>query len=95
MQDSIIFAVTSDSGKVYRSIDNGTNWTMIVDSCARDIAISPTGKVFMVKDSLLESDLSWKSLYYSLDNGDTWISVNIMEQLSDSIWSGLSKKYYS
>ena len=76
VQDSIIFAVTLDSGKVYRSIDSGTNWTMIVDSCARDIAISPTGKVFMVKDT---------ALYYSLNNGDTWIYSDIMEQIDDSL----------
>jgi hypothetical protein len=80
-KDSIIFAVTSEqsinySGKVFRSVDNGTNWVMIVDSCARNIAISPTGKVFMVKDT---------ALYYSLNNGDTWIYSDIMEQIDDSL----------
>ena len=86
-QDSIIFAVTSEqsinySGKVFRSVDNGTNWVMIVDSNAVDVAISPSGKLFMIKDG----DQYWNdSLYYSLNNGDTWTSINIMEQLIDSI----------
>ena len=55
VQNSTIFAVTSDSGKVFRSVDSGANWTMIVDSCARDVAILPRlGKVFMVvRDSSL------------------------------------------
>ena len=88
VQNSNIFAVTSDSGKVYRSIDSGTNWTMIVDSNAADIAISPTGKVFMIWDSLRIHDpfvYSKGGLLSSSDNGNTWIWSNIMEQLLDSI----------
>ena len=86
VQNSNIFAVTSDNGKLYRSVDNGINWVMIVDSCACDVAISPTGKIFMVvKDSTLGIFDEWKSLYYSDDNGDTWILSDIMEQISDSL----------
>ena len=88
VQNSNIFAVTSDSGKVYRSIDSGTNWTMIVDSNAADIAISPTGKVFMVWDSLRIYNpypFSKGGLLSSSDNGNTWIWSDIMEQLVDSI----------
>ncbi len=91
VQNSNIFAVTSDSGKLYRSIDSGTNWTMIVDSNAADIAISPTGKVFIVWDSVRTYDPSENSfgrLLSSADNGNTWIWSNIMEQLLDSIPMG-------
>ena len=84
VQNSNIFAVTADSGKLYRSNDNGASWTMIVDSCAVDVAISPTGKVFMIKDSLV--NVWWPSaLYSSQDNGNTWIWSNLKEQLADSL----------
>ena len=88
VQNSNIFAVTSDSGKLYRSVDSGTNWTMIVDSNAADIAISPTGKVFMVWDSVRIYDpfpYSKGGLLSSSDSGNSWIWSNIMEQLVDSI----------
>lgn len=91
VQNSNIFAVTSDSGKLYRSIDSGTNWTMIVDSNAADIAISVTGKIFMVWDSLRQYNpypYSYGALLSSSDNGNTWIWSNIMEQLVDSIPTG-------
>ena len=96
VQNSTIFAITSDSGKVFRSIDNGSNWTMIVDSCAVDVAISSTGKVFMVKDSLLNlNPPNWmktkSKLFASLDNGNTWSNVDIMEQVIDSIQGGPRK----
>ncbi len=84
VQNSNIFAVTSDSS-VYRSLNNGNNWTIIVDSGALDVALSPTGKVFMVKDTSYSVFLVG-DLYYSLDSGETWIWVNILEQLSDSTW---------
>jgi hypothetical protein len=94
IKDATIFAVTLDSGKVFRSIDNGSNWTMILDSCAIDVAISQTGKVFMVKDSLLNPPL-WMTtkskLFASLDNGNTWSKIDIMEQLIDSIQGGPRK----
>jgi hypothetical protein len=84
VQNSNIFAVISDSS-VYRSLDNGNNWTMIVDSGALDVALSPTGKVFMVKDTS-GSVFLVGDLYYSLDSGETWIWVNILEQIADSTW---------
>jgi len=94
VQNSTIFVVTSDSGKVYRSFDNGVNWIMVVDSNAVDIAITQSGKVFMVKDSMLNAN-GWvktkSKLFVSLDNGDTWSDVNIVEQLIDSIQGGPRK----
>jgi hypothetical protein len=101
VQNSTIFAVTLDScyqnywgvsscnGKGYRSIDGGTNWTMIADSNAVDFAISPTGKLLMVQDSLVPPDpFNTSDLFFSSDNGDTWVRVNIVEQLIDSIGWG-------
>ena len=85
VQNSNIFAVTSDSGKLYRSIDNGANWMMIVDSCAVDVAISPTGKVFIVRDSSLSSSGWERSLYSSLDNGETWFWIEVVP---NSGWYG-------
>ena len=85
VQNSNIFAITDDNGKLYRSIDNGANWTIIVDSCALDVALSPSGKVFMTKDTS-NSYFLVGDLYYSLDSGKTWNWVNIIEQLADSTW---------
>ncbi|QQS36652.1 MAG: T9SS type A sorting domain-containing protein [Ignavibacteriales bacterium] len=85
VQDQNIFAVTEDDGKLYRSTDNGANWTMIVDSCAREVAISQAGKIFMVVKDGLNGIFELKSLHYSNDNGNTWILSNIMEQISDSL----------
>ena len=97
VQNSNIFAVTSDSGKVYRSIDSGTNWTMIVDSNAIDVEISSTGKVFMTQDSILNPPPTYESRTFflsSLDNGDNWTLVNMIEQIKDSLeywWLSRSK----
>lgn len=86
VQNQNIFAVTSDSGKVFRSIDNGVNWTMIIDSCAIDVAISQTGKLFMTQDSILPQPYRHKTfLLTSLDNGENWMVVNIIEQIQDSL----------
>ncbi|MBK9099544.1 MAG: T9SS type A sorting domain-containing protein [bacterium] len=89
VQDSNIFAVTADGGEVYRSNDKGMNWTLIVDSNAVDIAISPSGKVFMIKDTL-DDYWSYSTLFFSTDNGDTWVQSDIVEQLVDSIPTGWS-----
>ena len=88
VQDSIIFGVVdyNEIGQLWRSVDNGTNWSVIVDSNAVDVAISPSGKVFMIRDSISTSYfLKISFLYSSLDNGNTWTRVNILEQLIDSI----------
>ena len=78
VQNSTIFAITSDSGKVYRSLDDGNNWTMIVDSNAVDVEISLSGKVFIVQDSILNSSITEpSSLFTSLDSGKTWVRVDI------------------
>ena len=97
VKDATIFAVTSDScfegsacyqqcfGKLFRSIDNGLNWTMIVDSSVVDVAISQTGKVFMIRDSAYLRN----NAFSSLDNGDNWSRMNINEQIADSIYGNL------
>lgn len=73
VQDQNIFVVKEDNGKLYRSTDNGVNFSMIVDSYVVDVAISTTGKVFIIKDSLGNF-----SLYSSLDNGVTWTWVEVL-----------------
>lgn len=83
VQNSNIFTVTSDSC-LYRSVDNGANWTMIVDSKAVDVEISSTGKVFMITDSSWSSWSQWDSLYTSKDNGDSWLASDAVVQLADS-----------
>ena len=86
VQNSIIFAVTSDSGKVYRSFDGGNNWALVVDSCAVDIDLTYSGEVFMILDSLFFTP-PWpisKWLFSSSDAGITWKYINIIEQL-DSV----------
>jgi len=77
-RNSNIFAMTSDR-EVYRSTDSGVTWSQIVDSNAVDIAISPSGSIFMIKDYLTTF---WPdSLYRSSNNGNTWVNLNIIDQL--------------
>ena len=80
-QNSTIFAVTADSGRMYRSLDNGSSWTIVFESFVADVVISPTGRVLMVSDSTFDYWLNG-DLHYSLDNGETWLWV---EQLVDLI----------
>ena len=60
-----------------------SDWTMIINSCAFEISISPSGKIFVLKDSVLNMFPNY--LYSSVDNGNTWTEVNLMAQLIDSI----------
>jgi hypothetical protein len=98
VQNQNIFAVTSDScgswpsmfdpclGKLYRSTDNGLNWTMLADSNVLDVAISTSGKIFKIKkDSVNQYGGLLPNLYYSLDNGNNWIWSDIEWQLIDSL----------
>ena len=98
VQNQNIFAVSADScdgwqpmfdpclGKLYRSTDNGLNWTMLVDSNVLDVAISTSGKIFKIeKDSVNQSGDLLPNLYYSLDNGNNWIWSDIKWQLIDSL----------
>jgi len=97
VQNQNIFVVTADScdigcsifdpllGKLYRSNDNGLNWTMLVDSNVVDVAISTSGKIFKIeKDSVYGFGKS-ANLYYSLDNGNNWFWTDIEWQLIDSL----------
>ena len=82
-QNSNIFAITSDSC-LYRSIDSGANWNMIIDSNTVDVEMSLSWKVFIVRDTVGVGYVGKRTLYYSIDNGNTWMWSNIMEQIADS-----------
>jgi hypothetical protein len=77
--NSLIFVVTSDSGKLYRSTDNGINWSTIFGLGVIDVEISPSGDVFMIKDSVFNSDTL--QLFHSSDAGNSWIYLNVNEQV--------------
>ena len=65
-----IFAAT-DSG-VYRSIDNGDNWTLLNNGLPptriKNIATNNDGHIF--------AGISSKGVFRSTDNGDTWVKIN-------------------
>jgi hypothetical protein len=72
VQNTNIFTVTGVSGSVYHSTDSGSNWTLIIDSGAVDIAIAPSGTIFLLKDRLFSSS----------DNGDRWDTLTVQEQIA-------------
>ncbi len=79
-RNSTIFVITSDSGSVYRSTDSGNNWTVIVDTGAVDIAIAPSGTIFMLKKALFYGN-STNHLFSSSDNGGMWDTLTVQEQI--------------
>jgi hypothetical protein len=79
-RNSNIFVVTADSGSVCRSTDNGNSWTVIVDTGAVDIAIAPSEIIFMVKEFIGGNSY----LFSSSNNGDTWDTLNVIDQLPPS-----------
>jgi hypothetical protein len=72
-----LFAVTSDSGSLYRSTDGGANWFQIVQSGARDVAVAPNGTIFMVKEMYYDPD--YRDLFRSSDGGTTWLNQRMDE----------------
>jgi hypothetical protein len=66
-----LFALTSDSGSVYRSPDGGVNWSPIAYYGGRKVAVAPNGIVFVVKEGTTQQD----SLYRSSDGGNTWSNL--------------------
>jgi hypothetical protein len=58
-----LFAVTADSNDLYRSVDEGATWSLIMRREARDIAVSPTGTLFKT---------TVDAVYRSTDNGQSW-----------------------
>lgn len=81
--NSLIFVVDSDSGKLYRSTDNGVNWSTIIELGVTDIEVSPSGNVLMIKDSVYNSGP--RQLFLSLDAGSNWSYLNVIEQIDPFI----------
>ena len=74
----IIYASTSSG--LYRSTNNGDNWTRLnLNVFNPKIAVNPAGSVLVVSD---------ETIYLSKDNGKTWIQHN--HQLSSVVCTGLS-----
>lgn len=60
-----LFAVTADSGSVYRSTDEGITWSLIFPLGGGKVATSPSGTIYVDRgDSLLSST----------DNGLSWLA---------------------
>jgi len=83
-RNSMMFAITSDS-VVYRSTNNGVDWIQIVSDGASDIAVAPSGAVFMVKDVPSVGTV----LLSSPDNGSEWDTLNVLEQVPIPGYYGL------
>jgi hypothetical protein len=66
-----MFAVTNDSGSVYRSTDRGMSWALVFPKGVSHVAVSATtGTVF----ALLDTDPpSRDTLYRSTDDGISWL----------------------
>jgi hypothetical protein len=77
-----IYAVTNDSGRIYRSTDGGVTWVQNVQSGARGLTVAPNGTVFLVKSV----GVRWlpDPLYRSTDGGTTWSSRSMTEYFPDN-----------
>src|SRR5262245_34048774 len=73
-----IFATTgsfdwpnADTGGVHRSTDGGNTWTRVFPAyVARVVLVHPDGRIFASVWDFQNQD---ESIYYSTDDGDTWI----------------------
>jgi hypothetical protein len=75
-----VFAVTCDSGRVYRTTNGGVTWVRIVDSLGTHIAVAPNGTTFMAVGD---------SLYRSTDAGTSWSNLHMLEQLGELYLHGI------
>ena len=62
-----IFASSVNAG-LFRSTDNGENWENIIDSTGRFFLVTESGEIYTIR-----SHENGNDLYYSNNNGNTWI----------------------
>jgi photosystem II stability/assembly factor-like uncharacterized protein len=68
--NNIIIGTYSGNGdKIYRSTDNGDNWTAVADLGARSFAINDSGHIYAVHST------GFGTVHKSTDNGMTWQQV--------------------
>jgi hypothetical protein len=76
-----MYAITTDSGSVFRSTDGGANWSQIVPSTGTHIAVAPNGFVYSIMTSL-------DNLYRSTDGGSSWTNLNVLEHTTSGLPPG-------
>jgi hypothetical protein len=66
-----MFAVTNDSGSVYRSTNRGGSWGLVILRGGSHVAISPTTETVFVSSNVADT------VYRSTDNGASWSSTHV------------------
>lgn len=71
----MFYGDTADEGELYRSVDYGNSWAALVQPIAayhiHDFDIAPGGRLWTIWEK--DTGTSETRVYYSDDNGDTWV----------------------
>ena len=69
-----IFVTSPTHRGMFRSTDNGENWVLVTYNMdIRDIIITPSGEIYIGVEYY---NPTTTTIYYSNDNGDTWVEKN-------------------